>query len=251
MKIIQIPDLPEYPEMSAITTMLHKTYGNKKIVGKREFCDFILYYEGYMDHYYNHSKYRLEMMHKNYKWFRENISEDANLGPTLFGYGGKDVDWIHWEFESFLMAVNSTLDVIARICGPYYPPMSFTFNKLCKVTDTIGPHITLRKAKDEWAQRMKDYRDCFVHYIPIMPMCMAGLNELSSDSLEVSINIPDNPESRSITKFVFNDKLDMLKYSVQTFNNLCILDNSIANELTSLFLRDEYPKRYERLFSGD
>ena len=78
------------------------------------------------------------------------------------------VNRIYWDFESFLSEIDIALDLLARIVGTFYKDqMPPSFNRLCKKQENEGPLYLLKKAQLGWVNRLKDYRDCFVHYTPV------------------------------------------------------------------------------------
>ena len=45
--------------------------------------------------------------------------------------------------------------------------MPTSFKDSCTKAPEGGLKDIFRKAQNQWAQRMKDYRDCFIHYTPV------------------------------------------------------------------------------------
>jgi len=155
---------------------------------------------------------------------------------------------IYWEFEALLGAVNSALDLIARICGVAYDEQTpVSLNKISSKKNLIGLVDHLRTAKEDWINEMKDYRDCFVHYTPVDNRVFVTIYK-SSDVWKMWCKIPTNPNIREVDGFRFSKKRDLLRYSLQVYKNLMKLDKRIAEDIMVSYNKGDFPKRISHLF---
>jgi hypothetical protein len=160
------------------------------------------------------------------------------------------VEHLYWDFEAFLGAISSALDVLARIVGLAFdrqtPP---SFNKLCAKRDLDGPVSILRLAQREWVETLKDYRDCFVHYTSVDTH--PGLYfeiKYGRKTCYLHARLPSNPNARDITEFRFRPAIDVLHYTIGVYRQMICLDQVIAKELLALYDCGAYPKRFRFLF---
>ena len=104
-----------------------------------------------------------------------------------------------------------------------------------------------RDAKIKWINRLKDYRDCFVHYTPVDNRVYVTLIR-QEDNWKMWCKIPVNPNIREVDGFEFSEDLDLLEYSVELYKNLLSLDKEVANMIEELYNQGEFPKRINNLF---
>jgi len=216
-----------------------------------EFAWFAREYPRVYRYHIDHVEFRLTQIHAKYqKAHRHFASEIEKAEKSCFGMamGDKDTLQVYWDFESFLNAMSSSLDILARIVGTAYveqtPP---SFNKLCKKNHLTGCADILRIAQSRWVSRMKDYRDCFVHYTSVDTLFLFSCN-LYSDGFEVRCKLPTNPNVRDILGFRFSRRVDVLKYAINVYRKLQALDKRIAKLISSDYKIGEFPKRKDNLF---
>ena len=153
------------------------------------------------------------------------------------------------DFEAYLNALNSALDLLARCVGvAYQEHVPGSFNRLCARRDLCGPVDVLRRAQVRWIQRMKDFRDCFAHYTPAETVLLIGLVRYSN-GWQVRAKIPKNPNARDITGFKYSRRMELLQYSIWLWTRTNALDKSLAKELARLYRNGEFPKRTRNLFA--
>ena len=216
-----------------------------------EFYWFAREYPRFFRSQVNHAQYRLKNIYTLYesqvsafKRNHANIKIDNFIG---YGIGGREVEMIYWEFEALLGSINTSLELIARILTPAFKQHTpITFNKLCKKKELGGPIDILRKAKIRWIDRMKEYRDCFVHFSGVDTLQMVGFNHYS-DGIEMRAKIPSNPQIREHLGFNFRRKDDVLRYSIWIYRCLRALDKKIGNALINMEQKGEFPVRLHNL----
>jgi hypothetical protein len=146
------------------------------------------------------------------------------------------------------MAMNSALELLARIIGTAFDSQTpVSFNKLCKKASLHGTVDILRKAKKRWVDKLKDYRDCFVHYTPVDYLVHASIIE-DSGRICLRCKIPINPNIRTSEGFRYSKRTELLKYSTTLYKHLIALDRSIAKEIKQMYKAGQYPKRTSNLF---
>ncbi|MBI4295044.1 MAG: hypothetical protein HY669_02630 [Chloroflexi bacterium] len=181
--------------------------------------------------------------------YREILAELAPRGRVLHvGVSNKKVNMVYWDFESFLSEINIALDLLARIAGTAYEvEMSANFNKFCKKEGNAGPLGLMKKAQLRWVNKLKDYRDCFVHYTPVDTLLIISLVQYA-DGFEIYGKLPVNPNVREILGFRFSRQVELFKYACAVHRHMTALDRAVAKEIDRAFARGEYPKRKANLF---
>lgn len=254
----RIKDLPLLPDIHNIdseivnvfNTIRFKIQNSESWEEYSEFCWFIREYPRCYRYHLQCASYRLESIYniyiKAHKYF---LSEISQATENCFGFSRSDKETaiIYWEFDALLSSINTALDILARIVGTAYkeqtPP---NFNKLCK-KDFEGPINILKKAQKVWVKKMKDYRDCFIHYTPVDTML--GINaDLYNDGWEVRAKLPVNPNVREILGFRYKRSVELLKYAISTYKHMLALDKALAKEIRKLYKKKEYPKKITNLF---
>ena len=105
----------------------------------------------------------------------------------------------------------------------------------------------MKKAQRRWVSRLKDYRDCFVHYTPVDTLSMISLNQ-HDDGHEIRGKLPVNPNVREILGFRFSRRTELLRYACTVHKNMTALDRAVAREIARAFAKGEYPRRISNLF---
>ncbi len=214
-----------------------------------EFNWFAREYPRYYRHHLDCASFRVRSIHRRYElahaWFMKHVEGGAKWLEMTLGNEASIANY--WDFESMLYALGSALDLLARIVGTAYtaqlPP---SFSKLCRRADLSGPVATLRRAKIAWVDRMKDYRDCFVHYTPVDTILSVRATRYP-DGVEVGSKLPVNPNARESLDFRYRRRPELFRYAIYLMSRMWALDRRIARELRVLYATGEYPKRFEGL----
>jgi len=248
---INLPDINyESPELVKVLDKIRFELEDKDINEYGEFCWFAREYSRCYRYHIDCAKYRLLSIVETYKeakkYFKQRL---LDIDDKCFGlsYSSIEIEAIYWDFESYLSSVNTALDILARIVGAaskeQTPP---SFNKLCK--KELG-NLTdiLKKAQKNWVIRLKDYRDCFIHYTPVDTVL--GINaDLYEDGWHIRCKIPTNPNIREIMGFKYSKKVELLTYALSINKHMTALDKSISKEINRLYNKDEFPLRKTNLF---
>jgi hypothetical protein len=182
-------------------------------------------------------------------WELERDRRNTEGDLVSLGISNRRVEQVYWDFESFLSEVNVALDLLARCVGPAFrqesPP---SFNRLCK-WDVDHPLIhEFRRAKKNWVNRLKDYRDCFVHYTPVDTVLSISLVQYAS-GWALRAKLPKNPNAREILRFRHSRRNELLRYAIHVYRRFLAFDRAIAQIVQEQYASGRFPVRYENLFS--
>lgn len=178
-------------------------------------------------------------------YFEENLDRDSGCFEMV--YSDKSISAMYWDFESFLSAINISLDILARIVGTAYVDQTpVSFNKLCK-KDLDGMVNDLVNARKVWVSRLKDYRDCFTHYTCVDTL-LGITARLYSDGWEIEAKLPTNPNSRDMLLFKYSRRVELLRYAISSYKHMAALDKVVARRISRLYEMGEFPKRTTNLF---
>ncbi len=252
--IIPLPNLPKLSDISPtkIVQIFDKIrFDLDKIDDYAEFCWFAREYPRCYRYYLNCAKFRLKGIYQKYQaahiYFSRKLQK---IDKNCFGmsYSDQQSYEIYWDYEAFLSAVNTSLDLLARIVGTtYYEQMPLSFNKLCKKKNLNSTAVILKKAQKIWVSRMKDYRDCFVHYTPVDTLLSISVEQYSN-GWEVRGKLPTNPNVRDIIGFKFSRRVELLKYAISVFKHTSVLDSTVSKEIYKLYKANQFPKQLNNLF---
>lgn len=252
---INIPKLPKFKrESPKIVKVLDDIRFDIDKKGEEffEFYWFAREYPRFYRYHIDNIEFRLKTIHKLYEFHRDDFLNREKSSEyedffemttsTRFSFQ------IYWDFEALLGAVNSALDLIARICGVAYEEQTpVSLNKISSKKELNGLVDRLRAAKEDWINEMKDYRDCFVHYTPVDNRVYVTIYK-SKDNWNMWCKIPTNPNIREVDGFRFSRKRDLLRYSNKVYKCLMSLDKIIAEDMMDLYRKGEFPKRINNLF---
>ena len=185
------------PKIVTIYDRIRGALAHGDSTGKyEEFYWFAREYSRVFRYHQNHARHRLRSIHEVYeaahKQFAAELAhgEPRDLERVL---STPRINLLYWDFEAFLSAVGSALDILARVVGPAYEEQApVSFNRLCSKQNLAGPANVFRSAKAQWVNRLKDYRDCFVHYTPADTRGWLRIVRWA-DGWEVRGRLPVNP----------------------------------------------------------
>lgn len=254
--ILPISELPEFslrsPEVVRVLDGIRRELdGNDQNDRYAEVTWFIREYPRVYRHHINHAKYRLRLIHEGYADAHASFQEQIiNADENAFGFARFDprIVQIHWDFEAYLNCVASALDTLARIIGVgYREQLPLSFSRVCASKADGVLTAVLREAKARWVDRLKDYRDCFVHYTPSETLLTISCN-LYSNGWETRLKLPVNPNSRDIMLFRYSRRSHVLQYALAVFEHLTSLDRKIAKTIRHLYRVGDFPVRIDNLF---
>jgi hypothetical protein len=142
------------------------------------------------------------------------IPGHPDLGRAL--YGGQSEPY--HEFDALLGAIRRAYDTLRYPLSKLYPTDGRLGDSLVEYLKLCSdvPGGLRRELQGSWeahGERMKVYRDCIHHYVPLdFGQSSVHMTEILSAVWTVSALIPDNPEARSSRKFTFAGNLDALEY---------------------------------------
>jgi hypothetical protein len=176
---ITLKKLPEFYKTSPkIVGAFDKMRFEIDRVDSDEYSEFYWYAREFLRYYRYHIdnvEFRIKKIHSLYQLHLDDFlkEKDEIEKSNMFEKGiyNTHTYQIYWEFEALLNALSAALDILSRISGLEFEIQTpLSLNKLTKKKDLIGVVDILRKAKEEWVDEMKNFRDCFVHYCPIDSM---------------------------------------------------------------------------------
>ncbi|MEW5980141.1 MAG: hypothetical protein AB1898_30470 [Acidobacteriota bacterium] len=215
-----------------------------------EFCWFAREYPRCYRFHMDGADFRLGSVHRALTELSNHLAALAINDDRTFEFscGNATAHQVYWDFESFLSEVNVALDLLARVVGPAFaqesPP---SFNKLCKKTGDHPLLVEFRRAQTRWVQRMKDYRDCFIHYTPVDTMLMVTLTKYPT-GWEFRAKLPNNPNVREILGFRYSRKVELLRYAITVHRNMAAFDKRVAAIIERKYSAGEFPVRRDHLF---
>jgi hypothetical protein len=113
-------------------------------------------------------------------------------------------------------------------------PSSFekTFPLCKRMPQPLAEQI--RVSWDRVGARVKEYRDCIHHYVPLKRTWPHATMALVADKIwSAHLFIPDNPEARSHRDFVFTKGIDALTYGWEVTVEVCELAETIVKHMPS------------------
>lgn len=217
-----------------------------------EFYWFAREFPRFYRYHIENIEFRLKTIYKLYEHhmeeFLKNDDFEERKGLLEMSTSTEFSSRIYWDFEALLGATNSALDILARIIGIAYDSQTpVSLNKLSKKNDLSGIVELLRIAQIQWVNKLKDYRDCFVHYTPVDSRVYVIIYKLNKN-WKMWCRIPTNPNLRVAEGFKFSKRVDLLRYSISVYRNLVKLDEQVSDKIEELYQNNQFPKRTENLF---
>jgi len=252
--ILPIPKLPKKREGSPELVLSCDKI--RFSLGEDIYSEFGWFMREYPRNYRYHmdcAEFRLNSIYKRYAEAHSYLIKELKRkqNENLVGLGllsNVETVTIYWDFESFLAAFNSALEILARVVGlAYERQLPLSFSKFCKRAPEEGPALLLKKANRLWVSRMKEYRDCFVHYTPIDTILLMHASSYSN-GWEIRCKLPINPNIRETLGFRYSRRVELLRYAISTYRHMQSLDKIAGKEILRLFKKGQFPKRREDLF---
>lgn len=215
-----------------------------------EFLWFIREYPRVYRHHFDHAEYRLRSIRQAYeeRYAEAEAVLRREADPPERWISDPHVCRIYWNFESYLQAVSSSLDIAARVVGTAYKGhTAANFNRFCKTSPESELKDVFVRAQRRWVQRMKAYRDCFTHFTPVDTLLSMGIRQYS-DAWQLHAKIPVNPDAREIMDFRYSRRAELLAYATTVWNHLVAFDRAAARMLWRLYREGTYPQKVSGLF---
>ena len=247
-----VPSLPPLidnsPEIVRVLDIIRFKLGDKDAEKFDEFYWFAREYPRCYRYHLDCADFRLKTIHELYLRAHTELSKMLSPESYAVSIGNREVHQIYWDFESLLSEISISLDLLARIVGSAFEThMPVSFNKLCKKQNSNPILEKLQSARKRWVLKLKDYRDCFIHYTPVDTMLSISLVQ-RWDGFHIRGKLPTNPNIRDIAGFRFSKRVELLKYACTVYKHMKALDRAIAKEIFRAYRRNEYPKKLTNLF---
>ena len=217
-----------------------------------EFAWFAREYPRVYGHHMECAEFRINTIAKLYAELHLELVGRLHANDQIVELTQSDlrVKRIYWDFESLLCEIGSALDSLVRIVGlAYKQEMPPSFSRFCRKEISGDPFSAVfRSAQERWVNRMKDYRDCFVHYTPTDTHLSVRLVRRTR-GYETRCKLPINPNERDITRFRFPLSVDVLRYALSLRRRMLALDKSVGSLLKDAHVGHRYPVRAHGLFT--
>jgi len=244
------PMRKESPEVVRVLDTMRRELDDKEEGMFDEFCWFAREYPRCYRYHLDCADFRLRTIHKLYEEAHEQLSRmlEPKFESFEVSLGNVMIEQIYWDFESFLSEINIALDLLARVVGTAFDThMPANFNALCKKPNHSPILDKMKSARNRWVLRLKDYRDCFVHYTPVDTLLQIALVQ-ETDGYHIYGKLPVNPNVRDILGFRFSRRVELLHYACVIHKHMTALDRAVAKEIQRAYKKNEFPKRIRNLF---
>jgi hypothetical protein len=217
-----------------------------------EFCWFAREYPRAYRHHFEHAEFRLQTIYSSFEQlhadYGRKVSDKAHGECFEMAVSNQGVKRVYWDFESYLAGISAALDVMARICGTaFLQDAPVSFRDFCKSAPDGALKNELQGAQRRWAQRMKDYRDCFIHYTPVDTLLTVAVVRCPN-GWELRAKLPSNPKARDILRFRWARRTELLGYATKVWKKFMALDRAVARIISRAYREGRYPKRTSGLF---
>jgi hypothetical protein len=119
-----------------------------------------------------------------------------------------------FEFEALMTAIVRGYEYLRFPLWARYGQGSSTPRNFSEVLKKVRLPITIAKrlchSHNSYYKRAKKYRDCIQHNVDMGSSSWAMMERLDQSIWSILVRIPDNPDSKSRSKFIFHQKLDAL-----------------------------------------
>lgn len=140
----------------------------------------------------------------------------------------------YYEFEALITAATRAYDTTRHVLWRAFGgrgSVPSSFKKTLRLCDGI-PIALDEQLHLSWARfgtKVKEYRDCIQHYVPIGGLVPAArMVKLQGDIWSTTLWIPDNPEARSHKEFKYDSELDALIYGWELTNEILEIVQAIV-----------------------
>jgi len=163
------------------------------------------------------------------------ISEIMNRSSDGVSFQGQEE--AYYEFDALITAARRAYEMSRYILwkafgGEGGQPRNF--ETTLKACDGI-PLLLRERLHESWTTygvRLKEYRDCIQHYVPVdLGFATATLRRATDKSWRMQIMIPTNPQVHSKRDFTYDETLDALTYCWEVTNHLLTLAKDIIESV--------------------
>lgn len=216
-----------------------------------EFCWFAREYPRCYRFHMDGAEFRLKSLHAlMFSLSGDLVKRAIEATENTWELAASDlrVEQVYWDFESMLSEINVALDLLTRVVGPaFHLQAPANFNKFCKLSEQHPLVDAFRSAQKSWVSRLKDYRDCFMHYTPVDTLLMVRIRRYAN-GWQLRASLPTNPNVREILGFRFSRRTELFRYAIASYRRMVAFDKQVAAIVWSEYKAGRFPKRRDGLF---
>lgn len=175
-----------------------------------------------LDYVLNASIYHCIKLAKNYVSIcslYSRVAEIINNGSAKSGFSSSLVMNAYFEFDALISALLRAYNTIRYLLWEKFngkgstPSSYYRVLEKCKSSMSQDLYEVLGKSWHKNGEKLKSYRDCIQHYVPIEKgFSQANIVRNEKNIWLVSLLLPDNPDAQSITNFKYSEEIDALSY---------------------------------------
>lgn len=145
-------------------------------------------------------------------------------------------DRVYFEFDAFIASARRVYEHLRRVLWKKFSGRGdapSTFAKLTRKVD-FPPRLqeSLTSSWLDHGQRIKDYRDCISHFVPLDPGLRTSWLEPIGERWGMTVRIPSNPDAKSRRSFSFDNGPDALSYAYETLVHLTELSEIVEASIS-------------------
>jgi len=189
-------------------------------------------------------KHHLNCIFKNY----DDLTKYAHGKNDEYTVSGEPVVRTNLDFYALLSCARTSLDMLCHVISKafYILHKVNTPSSIHKIyKDILNGKIKINSFIENtivenyglWIAEMKDYRDFVVHFGSFQDYLRGvetGLITFENGFLQVKVLIPDNPQVKDVHQLKYNNKLDILDYSLNLLRNTENFIEKIINEINCI-----------------
>ena len=142
-----------------------------------------------------------------------------------FTYGGHSEPY--YEVEALITAAQRTYDalryILWKVFGPGGGDTPSNFPRTVAKCERIPAALrsSLEKSWASYGVKLKAYRDCIQHYVPVaFHLNVASMERVAGGIWSVRLRLPDNPEAKSQRAYKYSNGIDALTYGWELANEV-------------------------------
>lgn len=142
----------------------------------------------------------------------------------------------YFEFDALITAIRRTYDscryMLWQFFGPANQHVPISFYKTLPLCTSLPKQLSERLSSswETYGKDVTDYRDCIQHYAPLdFGLCSIQMEKIDNRIWTARVFIPDNPSSKSRSKFLYSKERDALTYGWELANEILEVASALMN----------------------